>query len=113
MSAVAVLRVLIHHNYILLLCSLSLLAAETTRATTGHSADTYYLGFVYRNCRFNSSYIHLRASTSLADQVIMSLFLFAVGNFQGQLRSEVLFSSNRWHVNNAIPQKISAKSRSC
>jgi|GEM_PF-1957004 hypothetical protein len=33
--------------------------------------------------------------------VIMSLFLFAIGNFQGQLHPSSAFSSNRWHVDNA------------
>ncbi|MFT6205842.1 MAG: hypothetical protein ACI9V1_003178 [Spirosomataceae bacterium] len=31
--------------------------------------------------------------------VIMSLFLFAVGNFQGQLHPSSAFLGNRWHVN--------------
>ncbi|MDP5140441.1 MAG: hypothetical protein NWP83_08225 [Spirosomaceae bacterium] len=37
--------------------------------------------------------------------VIMSLFLFAVGNFQGRLHPSSAFSSNRWQVNGSTIRK--------
>lgn len=52
----------------------------------------------------HSIYEHQFNFTRLSG-VILSLFLFAVGNFQGRLHPSSAFLTNRWHENNAMLRK--------